>query len=170
MSLELLKTTFSEITNCSTWSLQLLKISTSKSAGTRYASRQILLDPTSEMTSFVGEISKRYLSAGKGSLDSYTDISDYDGTASRTTVYRLNKENVLIAAEYDAFIAAIANPDVEADAFSFTSACLLKGVISIGEESIPVKLISMQSPITKLKQKYRLLHASGKFSQINEKN
>ncbi len=168
MSMEILKNAFEEIRSCSSWSLQLLKISTSKSAGTRYASRQIQLEPASEMTIFVEEISKKYLTSGKGSLDSYTDISDYDGTASRTTIYRLKKDNELIAAEYDSFLAAVANPDVEADAFSYTSACLLKGVISRGEESIPVKLISMQSPVTKLKQKFQLLHASGKFSQIKD--
>ena len=118
MSLEVLKSAFGEIKNCSSWSLQLLKIKTSKSAGTRYASRQIQLEPASEITSFVEELSKKYLSQGKGSLDSYADISDYDGTASRTTIYRLSKDNELIADEYEAFLEAVANPDVEADAFS----------------------------------------------------
>ena len=45
---------------------------------------------------------------------------------------------------------------------------MLKSVISSGEDSIPIKLISMQSPITKLRQKFQLLHASGKFSQIKD--
>lgn len=45
------------------------------------------------MVSFISEISKKYLSRGKGSLDSYTDIVDYDGTASGTTIYKLDKEN-----------------------------------------------------------------------------
>ncbi len=166
--METLKAAFAEMCNCSNWSLQLLKISTSKSAGTKYASRQIQLEPTSEMASFIDEISKKYLSSGKGSLESYSDISDYDGTASRTTIYRLKKDNVLIATEYDAFLAAVANPDVEADAFSYTSAFVLKGVIPNGDDALPIKLISMQSPITKLKQKFQFLHASGKFTQIKD--
>ena len=86
--MELLKGAFAEMCKCSSWSLQLLKISTSKTAGTKYASRQIQLEPESEMVSFISEISKKYLSGGKGSLDSYTDIVDYDGTASGTTIYR----------------------------------------------------------------------------------
>ena len=164
--MELLKGAFAEMCKCSSWSLQLLKISTSKTAGTKYASRQIQLEPESEMVSFISEISKKYLSGGKGSLDSYTDIVDYDGTASGTTIYRLTKDNALIASEYVTFLTEIANPDVEADPFSYTSAYVLKGVLSIGGEEIPVKLVSMQSPITKLKQKFQLLHPSGRFSQI----
>lgn len=164
--MELLKGAFEEMCKCSSWSLQLLKISTSKTAGTKYASRQIQLEPESEMVSFISEISKKYLSGGKGSLDSFTDIVDYDGTASGTTIYRLTKDNALIASEYVAFLTEIANPDVEADPFSYTSAYVLKGVLSIGGDEIPVKLVSMQSPITKLKQKFQLLHASGRFSQI----
>ena len=124
------------------------------------------MEPESEMVSFISEISKKYLSGGKGSLDSFTDIVDYDGTASGTTIYRLTKDNALIASEYVAFLTEIANPDVEADPFSYTSAYVLKGVLSIGGDEIPVKLVSMQSPITKLKQKFQLLHASGRFSQI----
>ena len=166
MSIETLKTAFAEMSECSNWSLQLLKISTSKTAGTKYASRQIQLEPASEMVSFISEISKKYLSRGKGSLDSYTDIVDYDGTASGTTIYKLDKENTLIASEYDAFLTEIANPDVEADPFAYTSAYVLKGIIPIADDEIPVKMVSMQSPITKLKQKFQLLHPSGRFSQI----
>ena len=164
--MELLKAAFAEMCNCSNWSLQLLKISTSKTAGTKYASRHIQLEPESEMASFISEISKKYLSDGKGSLDSYTDIVDYDGTASGTTIYRLTKDNMLIASEYGTFLTEIANPDVEADPFSYTSAYVLKGAVSIDGDEIPVKLVSMQSPITKLKQKFQLLHPSGRFSQI----
>ena len=119
------------MSKCSNWSLQLLKISTSKTAGTKYASRQIQLEPASETVSFISEISKKYLSRGKGSLDSYTDIVDYDGTASGTTIYKLDKENTLIASEYDAFLTEIANPDVEADPFAYTSAYVIKGIIPI---------------------------------------
>lgn len=166
MSIEVLKSAFAEIKNCSNWSLQLLKINTFKATGTKYSSRQIQLEPASEMTAFVQELSRRYLSAGKGSLDSFSAVTDYDGTASATTIYKLDKDNPLIATEYKSFIAAVANPDVEADAFSFTSAYVLKCTIAHGDDSIPVKLVSMQNPITKLKQKYQLLNSSGKFSQI----
>ena len=131
------------MSKCSNWSLQLLKISTSKTAGTKYASRQIQLEPASEMVSFISEISKKYLSRGKGSLDSYTDIVDYDGTASGTTIYKLDKENTLIASEYDAFLTEIANPDVEADPFAYTSAYVIKGIIPI-----PVSYTHLTLPTT----------------------
>lgn len=103
---------------------------------------------------------------GGNLVNSYTDIVDYDGTASGTTIYKLDKENTLIASEYDAFLTEIANPDVEADPFAYTSAYVLKGIIPIADDEIPVKMVSMQSPITKLKQKFQLLHPSGRFSQI----
>lgn len=41
MSIETLKNVFAEIKNCSTWLLQLLKISISKTTGIKYVSRQI---------------------------------------------------------------------------------------------------------------------------------
>ena len=78
----------------------------------------------------------------------------------------MDKENTLIASEYDAFLTEIANPDVEADPFAYTSAYVLKGIIPVGDDEIHVKMVSMQSPITKLKQKFQLLHPSGRFSQI----
>lgn len=170
MSIESLKNAFSRINSCSNWSLQLLKITTSKTKGTRYDSRQIQLEPATEMVSLINEISRKYLSNGKGSLDFYTDVTDYDGTASGTTVYRLQKDNPLIATEYSSLLTAIANPNVEADPFAYKSAYLLKGALTQGDDTVPIKLVSMQSPITSLKQKFRLLHPSGRFSQISHCN
>lgn len=43
---------------------------------------------------------------------------------------------------------------------------MLQGRLSIGRKSERVKLISMQNPVTTLKQKYQFLHSSGSFEKI----
>ena len=79
----------------------------------------------------------------------------------------MKHDDPLISSEYEAFIKTIANPDVEAEVFTFTSAYVLKCTLTQGVDSVPVKLVSMQSPITQLKQKYNLRHFNGKFSPIS---
>lgn len=78
------------------------------------------------------------------------------------------KDNALISEEYEALITAIATPDTEIDPLEFKAhAYLLRGIIKIGNEEKPVKLISMQNPVTSLKHKF--LRASGTFKEISDK-
>ena len=156
MSLELLKTAFAKAPNCNGWSLQLLRITTSKRHGTRYESRQIELSPAENLGNLVADISKRYGDNDVGELKHYTSVTDYDGTADALTVYKLAPDNELIAEELVAFLAAIATPDVEVDPLDFNpQAYVLKGVIIIDEVETPLKMISMQRPFTILKNKYK---------------
>ncbi len=169
MSIRLLKSTFENIQNQTDWSLQLLRITTSKREGTRYSSRQIVLEPDNRLTSFVHALADRYLDTDKGVLSKHTSVMDYDGTADAMTIYKLQSDHKLIAEEYAAFVAAISTPDVEADSMTFTSAYVIKGSITIDDEDIPVKLVSMQNPVTTLKHKFSFCRDSGKFKEINEK-
>lgn len=65
-------------------------------------------------------------------------------------------------------IVAIATPDTEIDPLGFKArAYLLRGIIKLGNEEKPVKLISMQNPVTSSKHKF--LRASGTFKEISDK-
>lgn len=167
MSMDLLKAAFEAVQQASDWSLLLLKISSSKQDGTEYASRQIQLKPEGELDRFVGKLAQQYLSTGKKSLDTYTEITDYDGTADGMKIYKLSSENSLISSEYESFISALADADVEADAMAFRSASVLKGIVRIDGNCTPIKLISMQTPITSLKHKFSFIRDTGSFVEIS---
>ena len=78
MSIENLKKVFSAMTGCDAWSLQLLKIKTSKRDGTSYIGREITFTPAGELNNFVSEIVKRYIDTEKGVLRSFQGITEYD--------------------------------------------------------------------------------------------
>lgn len=168
MTLEKMKTVFMSIPNCTAWSLQLLKINTSKQSGTSYIGREIALSPEGTLASFVAEISDRYIDGSKGVLNSYHDIAEYNGSTVDRVIYWLDKTNELILDEYDTLITAIANPDTELDPLEFKArAYVLRGIVQLDEEDKPIKLISMQNPVTSLKHKF--LRANGTFTEITDK-
>ncbi len=168
MSIQKLQSIFLSLPQCDVWSMQLLKIKTSRRDGTSYTGREITLSPTGKLSEFVNDISKRYTDSEKGILKSFTSITDYDGSTVDRTVYKLQSDNTLVCDEYDAFIIAIASPDAEVDPLELNAkAYLLKGTSEIDGNEYPVKLISMQNPVTTLKHKF--LKKSGQFQEINDK-
>lgn len=168
MSIEKIRAVFANTATCRNWFLQLLQVKTSKRDGTTYTGREVTLSPVGTLDSFVSEISSRYNDAEKGVLQKYHDIRDYDGSTFDKTIYRLEKDNDLIATEYTVLIEAIASPDAEINPLDFKAqAYLISGSIQIENEPHVVKLISMQNPITTLKHKF--LHASGTFKEITDK-
>ena len=168
MNLEKMKAVFAALPNCTVWSLQLLKINTSKQSGTSYVGREITLSPEGTLTSFVKEISEHYTNKSKGILLSYHDITEYDGSTVDKFVYSLSKTNTLIVDEYNALMEAIANPDTELNPLEFKAkAYVLRGIIYIDDEKKPIKLISVQNPVTSLKHKF--LRANGTFTEITDK-
>lgn len=169
MSIELLKSTFESIQHGTDWSLQLLRITTPRREGTKYASRQITLEPDTRLDSFVHAIAERYLGTDKWALSKRTSVMEYDGTTDAMTIYKLQSDHELIAGEYEAFVNAISNPDVEADSMTFTSAYVIKGSTIVGDEDTPVKLVSMQNPVTTLRHKFSFCRDSGKFKELDEK-
>ena len=168
MTLEKMRTVFTVLPTCTAWSLQLLKINTSQQSGTSYIGREVILSPEGTLASFVSEISKRYVEENKGILNSYHDITEYDGSTVDRVIYSLNTNNELIADEYDALITAIARPDTELDPLEFKArAYILRGIVHLDGEEKPIKLISMQNPVTSLKHKF--LRANGTFTEITDK-
>ena len=168
MSIEKVKTIFSSLSTCPAWSIELLQIKNSKRNGVSYAGCEVTFSPEGTLTAFVREISNRYISEKKGVLNSYHGIIEYDGSTVEHIIYKLDHSNPLISKEYELLLAAIAEPDVETDPLEFKArAYVLRGTIIIAEEEKPVKLISMQNPVTSLKHKF--LRSAGTFSEITDK-
>lgn len=168
MSLDKLNKIFTAIPRCTAWSLQLLKIKTSKRDGTSYTGREIKFTPANKLDEFISEISIRYTDDDKGILKSFLGVTDYDGSTIDKTVYTLSVNNELIQSEYNNLITAISTPDSEINPLEFKpQAYLLKGIINIDNSDYPVKLISMQNPITILKHKFCM--QNGTFQEISDK-
>ncbi len=167
MSLDIIKSVFQNLNTETNWSLQLLNIKTSKRTGTGYSSRQIILTPYEQLAVLINDIAAIYNGNGKKSVDTYRAVREYDGTADALTVYKLTSTHELISEEYATFVQVIADPNNEDDHFEYTSAYLLKGQLEVNSEDIPIKLISMQNPVTTLKHKF--FRKRGTFKKLSDK-
>lgn len=158
---------FQNLTSGSNWSLQLMNIKTSKRAGIGYSSRQIILTPDERLPMLVNEIAAIYTGNGKKSIDLFHNVREYDGTADALTIYKLPISHELISSEYTAFVQVIADPNTEDNPFEYTSAYLLKGQVILDGENTPIKLVSMQNPVTTLKHKF--FRNKGTFEELSDK-
>lgn len=156
------------LNNAKNWSLQVLQIKPSKRAGTEYTGREITFDPAGRLEEFVSEVSELYIGA-KGCFDAkFVNLSEYDGSANGKTIYKLNGTSPLIASEYNSLMQALANPNSEVDPFEMKArASVLIGQFERDETIIPIKLISMQNPITMLK--HRFMQNKGAFQELDKK-
>ena len=156
------------LNNAKNWSLQVLQIKPSKRAGTEYTGREIIFDPAGRLEEFVSEVSELYIGA-KGCFDAkFVNLSEYDGSANGKTIYKLNGTSPLIASEYNSLMQALANPNSEDDPFEMKArASVLVGQFERDETIIPIKLSSMQNPITMLK--HRFMQNKGAFQEIDKK-
>ena len=156
------------LNNAKNWSLQILQIKPSKRAGTEYTGREITFDPAGRLEEFVSEVSELYIGA-KGCFDAkFVNLSEYDGSANGKTIYKLNGTSPLIASEYNSLMQALANPNSEVDPFEMKArASVLIGQFERDETIIPIKLISMQNPITMLK--HRFMQNKGAFQELDKK-
>ena len=156
------------LNNAKNWSLQVLQIKPSKRAGTEYTGREIIFDPAGRLEEFVSEVSELYIGA-KGCFDAkFVHLSEYDGSANGKTIYKLNGTSPLIASEYNSLMQALANPNSEVDPFEMKArASVLVGQFERDETIIPIKLISMQNPITMLK--HRFMQNKGAFQELDKK-
>lgn len=168
MSIDKLNKIFAAMPNHTDWSIQLLKIKSSKRDGTSYIGREIQFTSASKLNEFISEISSRYTNDNNGVLKSFLGITEYDGSTIDKTVYTLSVKDELVRSEYNNLITAIATPDSEIDPLKFKSqAYLLKGIVNIDSDDYPVKLVSMQNPITVLNHKFWM--QNGKFQEISDK-
>lgn len=167
LSLDTVKYVFQNLANGSDCSIQLINIQTSRRTGIGYSCRQVAILPYSRFTELLSDISKIYSGNGKKSLDLIREVREYDGSTDALTIYKLDVNDVLISEEYSNLLQCIANPNVEDDPFEYNSAYLIKSNLNINGEDSAIKLVSMQNPITTLKNKF--LHQHGNFYELTDK-
>lgn len=168
MSLDLVKEIFSALPDCREWHAHLISFTHSKRYGTMYNCRRIELEPSERLSVLVQEISLGYIGEVKNKLNKYVDVREYDGTCNMTTIYRISEDDQNIKIDLDALLQGIADSDSETDPFSMkTQAYVLCGNMENGEDEHQIKLISMNTPITTLKN--RFWHNRGKFWEIPDK-
>lgn len=165
--MEILKKVFENVSTCSAWSLQILEFNHTKRNGSTYLAREINISPDGKLTKHVKNLSDKYLSNDKNGLKQYIDCRDYDGSADAKVIYKLEKSSQLIVNEYRLLLQAIAKPDTEIPPLKIEAqASVIKGELLIDGNITSVKFISMQNPITTLKNKF--LCSKGTFKEISD--
>lgn len=168
MSLRMIHEIFSSLPSCKEWNAHVLKFNHSKKQGTIYNCRKIEFEPFNRIDALVQEISDTYINTRKNKLEKYTDVREYDGTCNGTTVYKISEDNPNIKVDLDALFDGIADSDSESNPLEMKAqAYILCGQIEKNDEVHQVKLISMNTPIATLKN--RFLHNAGKFHDISDK-
>ena len=162
---EEVKKLFNRMASASGWDLNLLRISSERGT-TKYAACHITLDPPGTLQEFANSVLKHYSEGNKALLERYTACSDYDGSSEADIIYRLSSESELIAEQYPLLLDALAHPTQEAKPVEFNAtAYVIAASIEDDDGQItPVKLVSMQSPLTQLKHRY--FHDSSTFKEI----
>lgn len=165
MSLNLLKEIMGALSDSREWHAHLLSFAHSKRHGTSYNCRRIELAPSMKIDNLIQNISSRYVGESKSELDKYLDVREYDGTYNATTIYRISEGNPDIEIGLDVLFQAIADTDSEADPFSMKpQAYILCGNMKSDDDEHQIKLISMNTPITTLRN--RFFHDEGKFYEV----
>ena len=168
MSLELVKGIFDALPDCEEWHAHLLSFAHSKRQGTSYSCRRIELEPSERLSILIQDIAAGYVGEGKNKLNKYTDVREYDGTCNSTTIYRISENNPDIEIDMESLFQGIADSDSEVDPLSMKAqAYVLCANMKDGDDEHQIKLISMNTPITTLKN--RFLHDKGKFWEIPDK-
>ena len=168
MSLDFVREIFQKLPDCQNWSAHLLGFKHSKRNGTIYNCRKIELEPVGEMNKLIQSISELYVGEDKHRLSKYVDVREYDGTCNGTTIYKISENSSNVEIDLDALFQGITDSDTEADPLEMKSqAYVLCGCLQINNEEHQLKLISMSTPITLLKN--RFMHNNGKFWAIKNK-
>lgn len=150
------------------WSLFAIQINQSKSLPTSYIAKELYIDPYERIDDLIEEISQKYIGE-KGILEStYTAVSAYDGSADAKTIYKLKSTSELLEKEFVSFINAISVPDMDVSPFDLNlKALVYSGVCTEENEQIRILLISMQNPVTVLRNKY--WSDNGTFKELDKK-
>lgn len=155
------------------WTILLLKISKPKTnekeeaEKTVYLSRSIKLEPKNALFDLIKYIGEKH-TKDKGQLAAYTDVRAYDGTTVGNVVYSIAAGDPRIKDEYDEFSSSLTDPDVEGDAFKYTSAYIINGSIQDEKGTKTIMMISMQNPFVNMKQKYASTRKPGVFAQYDK--
>ncbi len=166
--IEDVKKLFSRIRSCSVWTLDLLRVSEERGKA-KYAACHITLDPPGSLREYVASLLEQYYQGKKPILDNFSSCSDYDGYFMQETIYRLSSSSELVSQQFAALTDALADPVNEANPLEFdaTAYVLSTTLDDLDGEQIPIKLFSIQAPLTKMK--HRFLHDSNTFREIEDK-
>ncbi|MFI3114862.1 MAG: DUF4868 domain-containing protein [Clostridia bacterium] len=173
MDLHELRVLLTELNKMTDLSLQLLNFKHLKTTGTTYISREIVLNPDERLVEHVQSISDLYTSTSKSKLSNYQSIEDYDGTADRSTIYRIATDSSLVEIEYQLMLKAVSLPDQEINVLEFNAnAYIISGNYTIDidncKQTKSIKLLSMKKPFTSFKNKFSIF-TNDTFKEINEK-
>lgn len=145
--------------------MQLIKVKAVRD-GVAYHAREIYLKPKFSIRDFAHQLSKNYLS--DNGIDSFASVDDYTGDVVGNVIYKLQSDNNLIQNGFDALIHEVANPDTEGPIRQGEyRAYMILGTVSLQGEQLPIKLVSMQSPIAAMNNKF-LWYETNEFKKVEE--
>lgn len=145
--------------------MQLIKVKAVRD-GVAYHAREIYLKPKFSIRDFAHQLSKNYLS--DNGIDSFASVDDYTGDVVGNVIYKLQSDNNLIQNGFDALIHEVANPDTEGPIRQGEyRAYMILGTVFLEGEQLPIKLVSMQSPITAMNNKF-LWYETNEFKKVEE--
>lgn len=155
---------FCNLKECDNWSLHLLKIIKSKKIGVSYYARQITLEPPGKLNSVVSSISQNYTNGNHSLNNKYERIEEYDGINIGNIIYCLPSDSDLICEEYSDFVDAMNDPGVEGELKTDKyQGYVINGKLADDE---PVRLISLQNPITSYEHRHRFICEGSSFKEI----
>ncbi len=166
MSKKLLKKAFDEMKNTTCFSLQLLQIK-SKKEDVTYYSRECVLNPEGKIEMFARELADKYSKAMEN--DTYASVDEYTGDVVGNVIYKLDGDNALILEEYGKMCNVVADPDTESCIGDTKfNAYIVLGEVEIDSEIVPIKLISMQSPMMNMTNRFLLNFEKKAFREITD--
>lgn len=167
MSKEYIRSLFREVSKANLWSLQLVKVNNSKRNGTSYFTREISLSPKGKLEQLILGLSENYLSDnGIGKFDT---VDEYTGDVVGNVIYKLSTTSDLIHEAWEVLKGAIANPDTEENIQGMRfSGYIISGNISLDTRDVKVKMVSMGSPTSVLRNKYVLNQPTHYFKELTE--
>lgn len=153
MSLQKITQIFHKLSNCTTWSLQLINASEIHGEFV-YNAHDIMVTTPDAIIEFIRESELAYTKE-KGRLSKYQMVWDYDGSTEGDRIYKIEFSSELISASGEKLIHAMANQDMKGNALDFSAnAYVLKGNILIDEIPASVKLFTIISPFKILKHTF----------------
>ena len=157
---------FSALSSCNAWSVFLLKIDEAESM--RYESHKITLSPDGIISDFIIDLVDKYTCFNSGILGRYSAVDMYDGSSIGTSIYKLSTDDEKIEEAYKALVEAINNSEREDNPENKKfNAYFIQGAISFDGIEHPVKLFSMRTPTTVLKNKFRF--RNGVYEEVTDK-
>lgn len=167
MSKEQIKSLFKEINGTEPWSLQLVKINKSKNGISSYYAREITLRPQGKLMDLVTQLKTHYLS--EDGIDKYDTVDEYTGDVVGNAIYRLPTNSVLINEPWELLKQVIANPDTEEDILGMKfGGYIIRGTVRLDDSDVEVKMVSMGSPTTVMRDKYLFRHSTRFFEEITD--